>query len=142
MQIDQDKLKAENKNLVTAFREKSRKQQQIQELYDRLKRKEMTAATQSAAFETVDEVLGNVPGRQAFVSSHHNSGAPRLQEDESPRRNGNGIEQFHAQRKSGSNESQSNGGMMPPPHHRPGGTGGNTYNLGRPILCYTIHVAD
>ena len=60
MQVDQDRLKTENTNLVTAFREKSRKHQQTQELYDRLKRKEMTAATQSAAYETVDEVLGSV----------------------------------------------------------------------------------
>ena len=60
MQVDQDRLKTENTNLVTAFREKSRKHQQTQELYDRLKRKEMTAVTQSAAYETVDEVLGSV----------------------------------------------------------------------------------
>ena len=70
MQVDQDRLKTENANLVTAFREKSRKHQQTQELYDRLKRKEMTAATQSAAYESVDEVLGaSIRQGQDFTGS-------------------------------------------------------------------------
>ena len=135
MQIEQDKLKVENKNLVTAFREKSRKHQQTQELYDRLKRKEMTAAAQSAAFESVEEVLGNVPSRQGFASSQHNAGTPRVhpqQDFQSPRGNREGIEQRHARRKSGSNENQGNGAMMPPPLHRPGGTGSNAYGFGKP----------
>ena len=139
MQIDQDKLKVENKNLVTAFREKSRKHQQTQELYDRLKRKEMTAATQSAAFESVDEVLGNIPGRPTFISSHHNPVAPRShaqQDFQSPERNRNGIEQLRARRKSGSNEHPSNGTMMPPPLPRPGGTASNTFDFGKADLCY------
>ena len=136
MQIDQDRLKIENKNLVTAFREKSRKHQQTQELYDRLKRKEMTAATQSAAFDSVDEVLGSVPGRQGFVSSQHNTGAPRAhahaqQDFQPPHGNFEGMEQVHTRRKSGSDDNQSNGAMMPPPLHRPGGTGSNAFGLGK-----------
>lgn len=136
MQIDQDRLKAENKNLVTAYREKNRKHQQTQELYDCLKRKEMTAATQSAAFESVDEVLGNVPGRQSFPSSHHISGAPRAhaqQDFQSPRGNREGIQQTHAQGTSGSNENRRSGAMMPPPPYRPGGTGNNTFGFGKLI---------
>ncbi|KAL8802979.1 MAG: hypothetical protein Q9182_003467 [Xanthomendoza sp. 2 TL-2023] len=62
-QIDREKLQSENTNLVQAFREKSRKHQQTQELYDRLKRKEMAATAQSAAFESVDDVLGHVSSR-------------------------------------------------------------------------------
>ena len=133
MQIDQDRLKAENKNLVTVFREKSRKHQQTQELYDRLKRKEMTAATQSAAFDSVDEVFGNAPGRQTSVSTQQIAGYPRAhaQQGQSPRGIRDGIQQFHAQGKSGSNENQINGVMMPPPLHRPGGTGHNTYIHGK-----------
>ena len=143
MQIDQDRLKAENKNLVTAYREKNRKHQQTQELYDRLKRKEMTAATQSAAFESVDEVLGNVPGRQSFPPAQHNSGAPRVhaqQDYQSPQRNREGIEQIHARRKSGSNENRGNGPMMPPPLHRPVATGSNAFGFGNPIawISYTL----
>ena len=135
MQIDQDKLKAENKNLVTAFREKSRKNQQTQELYDRLKRKEMRTATQSAAFDSVDEALGNVPGRQGFVSSQYNTGGPRAhaQKDfHSPHGIRDGSQQFHARRKSGSSEIQGGGAMMPPPLHRPGHSGGNAFGLGVP----------
>ena len=137
MQIDQDRLKAENKSLVTAFREKSRKHQQTQELYDRLKRKEMTAATQSAAFDSVDEVLGNGPGRQGFVSAQHNPGASRAhaqQDFQSPRRHRDGTEQFHARRKSGGNENQGHGPMMPPPLQRPGGMGSSTFGFGKPNL--------
>ncbi|KAL9613905.1 MAG: hypothetical protein Q9167_001583 [Letrouitia subvulpina] len=63
LQVDKDKLQSDNTSLVAAFRDKSRKHQQTQELYDRLKRKEMTAATQSAALESVDEALGNVTSR-------------------------------------------------------------------------------
>ena len=135
MQIDQDRLKVENKNLVTAFREKSRRHQQTQELYDRLKRKEMTAATQSAAFESVEEVLGNTQGLRGSISSQHNSGAPRAharQDFQSPRGNRDGIEQLHARRKSGSIEDHGYGAMMPPPLHRPGGTGSNTFDFGKP----------
>ena len=137
MQIDQDRLKAENKNLVTAFREKSRKHQQTQELYDRMKRKEMTAVTQSAAFESVDEVLGNVPGRQGFVPSQHNSSGPRAhaqQDFRSPNENRDGTDQFHARRKSGSNENQGSGAMMPPPLHRSGVAGSNAFGFGKPKL--------
>ncbi|CAD6571333.1 MAG: hypothetical protein ASARMPREDX12_004322 [Alectoria sarmentosa] len=142
IQIDQDRLKAENKNLVTAFREKSRKHQQTQELYDRLKHKEMTAATQSAAFESVDEVLGNVPGRQGFVPSQHNPVAPRSQAQQdfqSPQGNRNGIEQFHARRKSGGNENPGNAAMMPPPLHRPAGTGSNVFGFANPMPTPSNH---
>lgn len=142
MQIDQDRLKVENKNLVTAFREKSRKHQQTQELYDRLKRKEMTAATQSAAFESVDEVLGNVPGRQGFVTSQHSSVAPRShaqQDFQSSQDIRNGIEQLHARRKSGNNENQGNAAMMPPPLQRPGGTGSNTFGFANPMPTPSNH---
>lgn len=139
MQLDQDRLKVENKNLVTAFREKSRKHQQTQELYDRLKRKEMTAATQNAAFESVDEVLGNVPGRQGFVPSQHHSGAPRAHAQHGNR---DGIGQLHARRKSGSNENQGNGAMLPPPLHRPGVTGGNTFGFRKPKPRYPADAAN
>ncbi len=133
MQIDQDRLKVENRNLVTAFREKSRKHQQTQELYDRLKRKEMSAATQSAAFESVDEVLGNVPGHQSFVSTRLSSGAPRAQAQdfESPRGHREGIDQIQARRKN-SNENLGNGSIMPPPSNRPGGTGSNAFGFRKP----------
>ena len=52
MKVDQEKLKADNSTLANALREKTRKHQRTQELYDRLKRKDMTAATQHAAYDS------------------------------------------------------------------------------------------
>ncbi len=115
MQVDQDKLKAENSNILGALREKTKKHQQTQELYDRLKRKEMTAATQSAAYDSVDEVLQSVASRHGeqtsfprgpppfnhFTGNHHTMGQQR-----------HGRE--------GSGGSGSRGGMMPPPPRRSG----------------------
>jgi len=124
-------LKSENTNLVAAYRDKQRKHQQTQELYDRLKRKEMTAATQSAAFESVDEALGHVqsrPGYDAPMYSQQYSGAraKQPQRDFQPAHvDHNGIEQVHTHQRSGSNNSQGSGGLMPPPPpiRRSGATG-------------------
>lgn len=75
MQIEHDKLKSENLNIMSALREKTRKQQTTQELYDRLKRKEMSAATQSAAFDTADELLNaGQGGNQHFPPGLYGDG--------------------------------------------------------------------
>ena len=127
MQVDQDKLKSENTNLITAFREKSRKHQQTQELYDRLKRKEMTAATQSAAYDTVDEVLGSVTNRHG---PDHDANTPHFANF--TRQQGqldfsrvptsfNGPEDGYGHRRGGSNGSNGKDGMMPPPPRREAG---------------------
>ena len=124
MQIDQERLKNENTNLVAAFREKSRKHQQTQELYDRLKRKEMTAATQSAAYQSVDEVLGSVAN--SGMSQYPNVGRAQghgqqfLHHD-----NLNPTEQGYGRDRDNSNVSNGNSKdtMMPPPPRRPGGFG-------------------
>lgn len=114
MQMDQDKLKTENGNILAALREKTKKHQQTQELYDRLKRKEMTAATQSAAYDSVEEVLQSAAGRQgeqgyqwALPLFNHLSG------NQHPLGH-----QKHG--RSGSGGSGSNPGMMPPPPRRSG----------------------
>ena len=126
MQIEQDRLKQENTSLVAAFREKNRKQQQTQELYDRLKRKEMTAATQSAAFESVDEVLGNVPSQQRFISPQRHNPRSRAPPDIQVDRNG--IEKVHSHQRSGSSNG---GGMMAPPAFpRAGGLQSNGFGYG------------
>ena len=145
MQIDTDKLKTENNNLVAAYREKTRKHQQTQELYDRLKRKEMTAATQSAAFESVDEVLGNVSNRQGYTNNpQHHSAIPRPQAQRGFQHfsvDRNGIEQLHTHQRSGSNNSQGNAELMPPPPlRRPGGIGGNNFGFGESQRRKTIEI--
>ena len=134
MQIDTERLKSENTNLVAAFREKNRKHQQTQELYDRLKRKEMTAATRSAAFESADQVLGNGPNRQGQrVNSQHSSAIPRseAQHEFQPLAvDRNGVEQAHTHQRGGSNNSPGSGEMMPPPLRRAGRLGANNFDLG------------
>ena len=124
MQIDQDKLRAENSNVVAAYREKSRKHQQTQELYDRLKRKEMTAATQSAAYDSVDEVLQSASNRL-----HHgiNGPVPYAPQARSASRVHPPMEQLprenlrgeYSHRGNASNGSGDSGRMMPPPNYRP-----------------------
>lgn len=54
MQIDQDGLRRKNEELIQALREKSRKQLQTQELYDKLKRRAMLGQVQNAALDAVD----------------------------------------------------------------------------------------
>ncbi|MCJ1314148.1 hypothetical protein MMC25_007828 [Agyrium rufum] len=71
LQIDQDKLKQENMNLNAALREKNKRLQQSNDLYNRSKRKEMTAITQSAAIDSADEVLQN--------ATHHSEHGETLQ---------------------------------------------------------------
>lgn len=148
MQVDQDKLKAENSNLVAAFREKNRKHQQTQELYDRLKRKEMTAQTQSAAYESVDEVLGSVSRRR-----NHDLLAPIEPYQSIPRPQGqrvaphfpvdhNGVEQLHTHQRSGSNGSRDSGGRMPPPFRHPAGYGSHAASDGKPPMHKNTYGPD
>jgi E3 ubiquitin-protein ligase CCNP1IP1 len=57
MQVDQDTLRRKNDELVQAFREKSRKHLQTQELYDKLKRRAMLGQVQNAALDAVDHTI-------------------------------------------------------------------------------------
>ena len=69
MKIEHEKLKQEHVNLAQAYREKVRKVQQLDTLYAGLKRKEMTAATEAAAYDTADEVLQSASVRQSHGTS-------------------------------------------------------------------------
>ena len=57
MQVDQDGLRRKNEELIQALREKSRKQLQTQELYDKLKRRALLGQVQNAALDAVDQNL-------------------------------------------------------------------------------------
>jgi E3 ubiquitin-protein ligase CCNP1IP1 len=57
MQFDQENLKRKNEELIQAFREKSRKQLQTQELYDKLKQRAMLNQVQNAASDAVDHSI-------------------------------------------------------------------------------------
>lgn len=139
MQIDQDKLKTENSNLVTAFREKSRKHQQTQELYDRLKRREMTAATQSAAFDSVDEVLGSISSRacqdpnQPNLSQQYQSVSrlPGQQDFSHAPGDVHGQQQVYSHGRTVSNGSQGSRGLMPPPPNPTNKPGNRVLEFGK-----------
>jgi len=57
MAIDQDNLKQKHEDLIQAYREKSRKALQAQEMLDRSKRNEMLGQVQTAASDAVEESI-------------------------------------------------------------------------------------
>jgi E3 ubiquitin-protein ligase CCNP1IP1 len=57
MQLGQENLKWKNEELIQAFRDKSRKQLQTQELYDKLKQRAMLGQVQNAASDAVDHSI-------------------------------------------------------------------------------------
>lgn len=113
MQIDQGRLKDENATLVGALRAKDRKQQQTQELYDRLKRKEMTSVTQSAAINSVDEVLGAAGSRYNDLTQRQSANDVAQHDFPTVSRKQN------EHNRNGSNGSLERTSMMPPPFRRP-----------------------
>ena len=129
MQVEQDKLKQENTNLATGILERSRKHQQTLELYDRLKDKEMTVITQSAAHDAVEEALDTIsgPSRQNFPNQLPATSRPDHQNDfsqlsinkqnENLRPRNDNSDQSNRHRRSISNDSHGSGGIMLPPQH-------------------------
>ncbi|KAI1382448.1 hypothetical protein F4677DRAFT_452145 [Hypoxylon crocopeplum] len=74
MEMDQDRLRRKNEELTQAYKEKNRKLLQIQELYDKLKRKAMLGQMQDAAEDAIDSTLhGPPPGGQPFEGGGQNS---------------------------------------------------------------------
>jgi E3 ubiquitin-protein ligase CCNP1IP1 len=57
MLVDQDNLRRKNEELTQAFRGKSRKHSQTQELYDKLKRRVMLGQVQNAASDAVGHTI-------------------------------------------------------------------------------------
>ena len=141
MKLDFEKLKQENLNLSQAYRDKARKYQQLDNLYSNLKRKEMTAATQSAAYDTADEVLQSASARQNLGTSGNPSFrfSPRNEPIQTHSTNGN-LSVPHQQRPQQSylNPGYNAGmqGMAPPPRPSSGavhsGLGARKYRL--PLL--------
>lgn len=57
MAMDQESLRQKNEELIQAFRDKNRKLLQTQELYDKLKRRDMLGQVQNAASDAVDHTI-------------------------------------------------------------------------------------
>ena len=69
MLVDQDNLRRKNEELVQAFRDKSRKHSQTQELYDKLKRRVMLGQVQNAASDAVDNTIHASAVSNRFVDA-------------------------------------------------------------------------
>lgn len=119
--IDFKSLQQKNTELVELYREKNRKHQQTQHLYDTLKKKFLMNNVQTAASETVNHTLQSISSRTrpetyngmpnmtvhgVSDAHHHRSQISKFD---------NGIEQLHTHQKSGSSNHGSDVGAMPPP---------------------------
>ena len=117
--MEQEKLEVDKSNLAAALREKTRKHNQTYELYERLKRKEMAAKTQNAAFDTADDVLHSAMGLPPEQATRYDLGVAN-----------------DSHRRAGSDGSAGRSRMMAPPP-RPA-------NFGNPALRasrLSIHVS-
>jgi E3 ubiquitin-protein ligase CCNP1IP1 len=69
MHMEQKKLEEKNQSLIDAFKEKSKKQQQLQKMYTQLKQQQMAAGLEVAADYDADNVLHN-----AAAATHNDAG--------------------------------------------------------------------
>ncbi|KAK5148830.1 hypothetical protein LTR04_000450 [Oleoguttula sp. CCFEE 6159] len=98
---DQKHLEQKNHELVTAYKEKSRSQQQIQKLYQSLKSQVMASHVQTAASDDAENTLQTVTGSR-FIDRLGTSRAPQSQYAQFSAGH-RGAEQIHSrQRSSGS----------------------------------------
>lgn len=67
MHVDQEKLCRKHEDLQEAFRDKSRKHLQTQELYDKLKRRALLGQVQNAASSAVDHTIQESAISSRFV---------------------------------------------------------------------------
>lgn len=146
MALDNERLKSEHEKLKDALNDKDKLHQQTQDLYDRLKRKEMTAAPQTAAFDSVHHVLGSMANRQdsnqpTLPLLYQSNARPHTtQPGFSPLRMGYGGQQQlhnpnHRVRLVGSNSSNSAGQMMPPQPIRGASFPNRDFESGQPSLA-------
>lgn len=146
MALDYERLKTEHQNLKDAINDKNRLHQPTPELYDDLNRKEMTAATQSAAFDSVDHILGSMANRQGSNQQtlplpYQSIARPHTTQPEfSPLPMGYGGQQQlhnhnHRVGTIGSNSSNSAGQMLPPQRIRGAGFSNRNFESGQPSLA-------
>ena len=110
--IESERLRNEAQGLAVNLKERSRKHQQTQELYDRLKRKQMTAVTQIAAQSAVNDSVDDLQWNGASGQGRRNF-SPEDNEDSGGRFQRPG------------NLDHTLGSMMPPSTHRHSQQGGN-----------------
>ncbi|ODH51443.1 hypothetical protein GX48_02501 [Paracoccidioides brasiliensis] len=125
MQIGQEQLQKKNHELVDIYREKCKKHAQVTNLYNLLKSRAMRPQIQTAASDSVTQVLESLGGGSKSNSSTEDLFRPLTSLATSPRRSPSrypttnmGIEQLHRHQRSGSRTATKNGvdsAAMPPP---------------------------
>jgi E3 ubiquitin-protein ligase CCNP1IP1 len=109
MLVDQDNLRRKNEELAQAFRDKSRKHSQTQELYDKLKRRVMLGQVQNAASDAVNHTINASTVSNNFID-------PTTGFDQRPRQSPPFIEpQGNMMHQSSSTNDSGNLTSMPPP---------------------------
>lgn len=84
MATDQDELRKKNEELSQAYKEKSRKLLNTQELYDKLKRRLMLGQIQDAASDAVDATMNGGLGQVSYRNDNVESQAPFEQQFGTP----------------------------------------------------------
>ncbi|OAX85379.1 hypothetical protein ACJ72_00227 [Emergomyces africanus] len=125
MQISQEQLQKKNHELVEIYREKCKKHAQVTNLYNLLKSRAMRSQIQTAASDSVTQVLESLGGAPKSSSSIEDLYRPLTSLAPSPRRSpvrypttSMGVEQLHRHQRSGSGGATKNrldSAAMPPP---------------------------
>ncbi|EDN02828.1 predicted protein [Histoplasma mississippiense (nom. inval.)] len=125
MQINQEQLQKKNYELVEIYRDKCKKHAQVTNLYNLLKNQAMRSQIQTAASDSVIQVLESLGGRANSGSGADDLFRPSTSLAPSPRRSparyptaNSGIEQLHRHQRSGSGSITKNrldSAAMPPP---------------------------
>ncbi|KAK2808711.1 hypothetical protein FQN50_004382 [Emmonsiellopsis sp. PD_5] len=134
MQISQGQLQKKNHELVELYREKSKKHAQTTNLYNLLKSRAMRSQIQTAASDSVSQVLESfVVAPRSHSSAENDLYRPMTSLAPSPRRsparyptNISGVEQLHPHQRSGSGSGTGTNNpleyaAMPPPSGLPRG---------------------
>ncbi|KAI9821891.1 MAG: hypothetical protein M1827_002473 [Pycnora praestabilis] len=137
LELDQDNLQKKNHELVEAFREKSRKHLQTQELYNKLKRRTLLAQVQTAASDSVDQTyqptsFGPLHGAVGSLSGNQQVPAPatsrRQRQNQVFTLDQQASQRRHLHQRTGSDGSGGSGGNMGQPYSRSGAGVGNPWN--------------
>ena len=113
MAVDFKALQQKNTDLVEMYKEKNRKHQQTQHLYETLKKRYMINNVQTAASENVNQTLQAI-NSQTRPETY--SAMPNMTVHGPA--NGyrhSGVEKLHTHQRSGSSNHDSEIGAMPPP---------------------------
>lgn len=150
--LEIERLKTEQQNLKSALLNKTRVHHRTLEQYDRLKRKEVTAATKSVALDSLGDAFA-IHSMANRRDSSQPTLPPPYQQNARPhttqpgfspgRMDYGGQEQLHNHnnniRKVGSNSSNSAGRMMPPPPTRGAAAFGiRDFESGQPALTFRV----